>query len=259
MPFEIRSFFEFKDIPALREIRSTREMLLGSMDVYEIFGTIILADEGYNASICGTSAGIEGFIADAETILDTTITGNVTQHCERPFRRREVKIKAEIVSLRRTVDRSFGTGKRATSSEWNLLLRDPEVFVLDARNDYEFTSGTFAGAVNPQTVKFSELPAFVAGNLDPDRHRKVAMFCTGGIRCEKFAPYLIEQGFEEVYQLDGGILRYLDETDPENSLWQGECFVFDTRTTLDTRLEKGTLPDNSPRSAVNDVRCVDRS
>jgi len=134
-------------------------------------------------------------------------------------------------------------------AEWNEIISDPTTFVLDTRNDYEFKTGSFAGAVNPETSKFSELPEFVEKHLDPERHKRIAMFCTGGIRCEKFAPYLKERGFEEVYQLRGGILKYLETMPLEESRWQGECFVFDDRVTVNSNLEKGSSADMSQDKA----------
>ena len=170
-------------------------------------------------------------------------------HDAAPFRKIDVKIKPEIVTLKRPVDMSLGAGTHVSADAWNELISDPETFVLDTRNHYEFDTGTFANAVDPNTTKFSELPDFVEGNLDPEKHKRIAMFCTGGIRCEKFAPYLKGVGFEEVYQLDGGILKYLEVVAPEESLWQGECFVFDERVSIDHQLQKGEAPDHSQRHA----------
>ena len=140
-----------------------------------------------------------------------------------------MRVKPEIVTLKRTVDLDLSEGTKVSPAEWNEIISDEDVYVLDTRNEYEVEFGTFAGAVDPKTRKFSDLPQFVAENLDPAKHRRVAMFCTGGIRCEKFAPYMKGLGFEEVYQLEGGILRYLEEVPADESLWQGECFVFDGR------------------------------
>jgi len=123
--------------------------------------------------------------------------------------------------------------------DWNALISDPEVVLIDTRNDYEFTVGTFKNAINPNTESFREFPAYIKQNLNPDQHKKVAMFCTGGIRCEKSTAYLKEQGFEEVYHLKGGILKYLEVVPEEHTLWQGECFVFDDRITVNHQLEKG--------------------
>ena len=149
------------------------------------------------------------------------------------------------MTLKKSVDVSKGEGTHVGATEWNELISDPEVVVIDTRNDYEFRNGTFKRAINPETEKFSDLPKFVAENLDPNVHQKVAMFCTGGIRCEKFVPYVKALGFKEVFQLDGGILRYLEEVPKEASLFEGECFVFDGRRTVDETLRKGIGPDYS--------------
>jgi UPF0176 protein len=244
---EIIAFYEFKDVASLGPLEALKPRLKAAMTQHDIHGTIILADEGYNGMVCGVSTAVSGFIEEAERLFDTTLKVKRSFHEASPFRRVEVKIKPEIVSLRRAVDISLGEGTHVSPAEWNDIITDPETFVLDTRNDYEYETGTFRGAVNPHTTKFSELPKFVADNLDPRRHRRVAMFCTGGIRCEKFAPYMKQLGFEEVYQLDGGILRYLETVPQEISLWEGECFVFDERVSVDHQLSKGESEDRSQR------------
>ena len=165
---------------------------------HSVFGTILLAVEGFNASLCGESENVERFIASAELILETKIVHKSSFHSERPFRKHEVRIKKEIVTLKKAVDISMGAGTQVKPVDWNAVISDPEIVLLDARNHYEHKNGSFQGAINPNTDKFSELPQFVAENLDPTRHKKVAMYCTGGIRCEKFAPYMKGLGFAEV-------------------------------------------------------------
>lgn len=241
-PFKIVTFYEFKP---LGDLPARRARLIAAMRAHSILGTIILAAEGFNSTVAGAPGEITRFVAAAEEILETKIVAKSSAHDVSPFRRIHVKIKPEIVTLRRAVDLRRGAGTHVAPEKWNELLRDEEVFVLDTRNDYEFRIGTFDRAVNPQTEKFSDLPQFVAENLDPARHRKVAMFCTGGIRCEKFAPYLKEQGFAEVYQLEGGILKYLETVPAAESLWRGECYVFDRRVALDAGLEAGSAEDLS--------------
>ena len=130
-------------------------------------------------------------------------------------------------------------GTYVEPKNWNALIEDPEVLLIDTRNDYEYGIGTFRGAIDPHTTTFREFPAWVREHLDPSRHKKVAMFCTGGIRCEKSTAYLKSLGFDHVYHLRGGILNYLERVDPEQSLWEGDCFVFDNRVAVDHRLEKG--------------------
>ncbi|HEY2846887.1 MAG TPA: rhodanese-like domain-containing protein [Pyrinomonadaceae bacterium] len=243
--FQIICFYRFCTMPdGLVELRGQLRSLMRGLNVK---GTIILAEEGFNAAICGPQGRIAKFLTEAEQLFGTSIDYRSSLHERMPFRRVDVKIKPEIVTLKRDVVVTESNGTHVEPADWNRLISDPETFVLDARNDYEFRTGTFRGAVNPKTTKFSELPDWVAENLDPERHKRVAMFCTGGIRCEKLAPYLQQLGFEEVHQLKGGILRYLESTSQDESLWEGECFVFDDRVTLDNSLSKGTEPDHSQR------------
>ena len=223
-----------------------------AMAEHSIKGTVILAEEGFNATVSGEPADVARFVRVAEVILDTTLDYKSSLHNAAPFRKIDVKIKPEIVTLKKSVDISKGEGTHVEAAFWNELITDPSVVVLDTRNDYEYRNGTFPGALNPGTEKYSDLPEFVDANLDPLEHPKVAMFCTGGIRCEKFAPYLKELGFE-VFQLRGGILRYLEETPTQESLWEGECFVFDDRRTVDENLQKGIGPDYSQTNALSEA------
>jgi len=242
MKYQVITFYEFKDLSNLDAIK---ESLLSAMEKYSVFGTIIIANEGYNSTVCGAPAKIEKFIAVAEKIFDTGLEYKSSYHEETTFQRRKVKIKREIVTLRKNVDIKSGAGTHVGSKKWNKLINDPETIVLDARNDYEYRVGTFKSAINPETDSFTELPDFVEKHFDPAKHRKIAMFCTGGIRCEKFAPYMKEKGFEEIYQLKGGILKYIEETPEPESLWEGECFVFDERISVDKNLRKGGAKDLS--------------
>lgn len=244
---QIVAFYEFKDLSAVGDLIEIKERLKELLQELGVRGTIILANEGFNGMVCGLADEIAVFIKRAAEILDTNLSVKSSFFTKAPFRKIDVKIKPEIVTLKKPVDISMGRGTHVTSREWNKLISDPNTVVLDTRNDYEYKTGTFKGAINPGTNKFSELPAFVAENLDPDK--RVAMFCTGGIRCEKFAPYLKQIGFKEVFQLDGGILKYLEETSVEEMLWDGECFVFDERITVDKHLQKGNCPDHSQRHA----------
>ena len=240
--FQIITFYEFKPLANLPELRSQlRDAMLSNF----IKGTIILAGEGFNSTVCGRPENIVQFVAAAEEILETKLDLKSSFYETMPFRRVDVKIKPEIVTLKKRVDLKNGAGTHVNPADWNKVIGQDDVIVLDTRNDYEYKNGSFRNAINPQTRKFSDLPRFVAENLDPKTHKKVAMFCTGGIRCEKFAPYMKQLGFEEVYQLEGGILKYLEITRPEDSLWEGECFVFDDRITVNENLEKGAGPDHS--------------
>ena len=243
--YQIITFYEFKDLTQLRPVAESKELVRETMERTGVRGTVILADEGFNSTVCGDRAALEQFVSELETIFATKLVYKTSFHEAMPLRKIDVKIRPEIVSLRQQVDMSLGAGTHVSSAEWNELIERDDVVVLDTRNDYEYKNGTFQGAINPKTTKFSELPEFVERNADAFAGKKIAMFCTGGIRCEKFAPYLISKGFEEVFQLDGGILRYLEEIDPAESRWEGECFVFDERRTVDERLQKGIGPDYS--------------
>jgi len=253
MSVQIISFYNFRIFDPEHLVRM-KPALRDTMKNNSIKGTIILAEEGFNGSVSGEPTDIECFVPVVEGILEAKLDYKSSFHAESPFRKIDVKIKPEIVTLKKKVNISKGVGTHVGPKAWNEIISDPSVVVLDARNDYEFKNGTFKRALNPGTEKFSDLPAFVAENLDPNIHQRVAMFCTGGIRCEKFAPYMKELGFKEVFQLDGGILRYLEETAGDESLWQGECFVFDDRRTVDRKLEKGVEPDHSQkkRSSVTE-------
>ena len=242
--FRIITFYEFRrmDVERLPELKYAVKQFMAARSIR---GTLILAEEGFNATVCGKPDDVELFVKAVEALLDTRLVLKSSYHAECPFRKMDVKIKPEIVTLKQAVDVAAGDGTHVPATQWNDLISDPDVVVLDTRNDYEFMNGTFERAINPRTEKFSDLPRFVAENLDPERHTKVAMFCTGGIRCEKFAPYMKQLGFKEVFQLEGGILRYLEEVPAEESLWRGECFVFDDRRTVDEELKKGIGPDYS--------------
>jgi UPF0176 protein len=247
--FQIISFYNFKPLGGQEALAALKVRLRQALLDHNVCGTIIIATEGFNASLCGRRERIGPFLREIETTLETSIEPKSSFHDRSPFRKHEVKIKPEIVTLKRRVDISLGAGTHVDAKEWNSLISDPEVLVLDTRNDYEYRSGTFKNAVNPETSKFSELPEFIERQLDPNVHRKVAMFCTGGIRCEKFAPFMRAKGFSEVYQLRGGILKYLEEVPADEQLWEGECFVFDERVTLNEQLEIGSGEDLSQRHA----------
>ena len=203
-------------------------------------GTLIVAGEGINGTIAGSRTAIDQihqFLLDAGF---DRMEYKESSSSERPFRRMKVKLKKEIVTMGvEGIDPRRVVGTYIQPKDWNALIADPDVIVVDTRNDYEFEIGTFKRALNPNTESFREFPQYVKDNLDPKQHKKVAMFCTGGIRCEKSTAYLKEQGFEEVYHLQGGILKYLEEVPESESLWEGECFVFDERVAVNHQLEKG--------------------
>ncbi len=241
--FQIITFYEFKRLENLPEIKAK---LKSAMDEFSIKGTILIAQEGFNSTISGLPEDTEKFVEILEETFDTKINYKISYHSERPFLKAKVRIKQEIVSLRKKVEIEKGIGTHAKPAEWNKIISDENTLILDTRNDYEVEIGTFKGAVNPKIEKFSDLPEFVAENFNPNKHKRVAMFCTGGIRCEKFAPLMVEMGFEEVFQLDGGILKYLEEIPESESLWEGECFVFDDRIAVDKNLQGGKTEDLRP-------------
>ena len=227
---------------ALPDFEDLRQPLLDLMIDSEVKGTLLLASEGINGTIAGSRAGIDRVLAWLQR--DARFTGLEAKESfvdEMPFYRTKVKLKREIVTMGvDNIDPNDIVGTYVEPRDWNALISDPDVLVLDTRNDYEVEIGSFEHAVNPKTASFRELPDYVAEHLDSTVHKKVAMFCTGGIRCEKSTAFLKQQGFDEVYHLKGGILKYLEEIPVDQSLWQGECFVFDNRVTVDHSLKSGS-------------------
>ena len=238
-PVIVAALYKFVALPDYRELR---EPLLDVCLNACVKGTLLLATEGINGTIAGSRLAIDKVLA----YLKSDARFNDIDHkesldSELPFYRMKVKLKKEIVTMgREGIDPKILVGHYVEPQDWNALITDPEVTVIDTRNHYECDIGSFEGAINPQTTTFKEMPAFVDQQLDPAKHKKVAMFCTGGIRCEKSTAYLLEQGFDEVYHLKGGILKYLEEVPEEKSLWQGECFVFDNRVAVDHDLNVGS-------------------
>ena len=224
----------------LEDFQQLRAPLLAKMEEEGIKGTLLLASEGVNGTVSGTRQGIDNLVAwlNADTRINP-ISTKESLHEEQPFYRTKVKLKREIVTMGvEGIDPRETVGTYVKPSDWNALISDPDVFVVDTRNDYEIDIGTFKNAVDPNTKTFREFPQYVKENMDPKKHKKVAMFCTGGIRCEKSTAYMKEQGFEEVYHLEGGILQYLEDVPKEESLWEGDCFVFDNRVAVNHDLQK---------------------
>jgi UPF0176 protein len=225
----------------LEDFHALRGPLLDACQAAGTRGTLLLAREGINGTIAGTREGVDRVLAYLRAdprLADLEHKESLDDHM--PFYRMKVKLKKEIVTMGISgIDPNRAVGTYVKPSDWNALLSDPEVLLIDTRNEYEYAIGTFRGAIDPHTTTFREFPAFVRGQLDPRRHKKVAMFCTGGIRCEKASAFMLQEGFEEVYHLQGGILKYLEEVAEEESLWQGECFVFDNRVAVNHHLEKG--------------------
>jgi UPF0176 protein len=226
----------------LDDYREMREPLLDTCLEAGTRGTLLLAREGINGTIAGSREGIDRVLAWLRAdprLADLEHKESFDDH--QPFYRMKVKLKREIVTMGVPgVDPNRRAGTYVKPRDWNALVNDPDVLLLDTRNDYEVDIGTFEGAVDPRTVNFREFPEYVRRNLDPARHRKVAMFCTGGIRCEKASAFMLNEGFEEVYHLEGGILKYLEEVPESESTWRGECFVFDNRVAVDHQLRKGS-------------------
>ncbi len=207
----------------------------------EIRGTLLIATEGINGTVAGTRDGIDRMLAHLRSLPGLDGLEHKESFVDKqPFFRMKVKRKKEIVTLGVDgVDPSREVGRYVRPQDWNALISEPDVVLVDTRNDYEVDIGTFEGALNPQTASFREFPDWVKANLDPAKHKRVAMFCTGGIRCEKSTALLLKAGFEEVYHLQGGILKYFEETPAEDSKWRGECFVFDNRVAVNHQLQRG--------------------
>ncbi len=206
-----------------------------------ILGTLLIAREGINGTIAGSRDGIDAILAYIRAIKGLEKLEHKESTADtQPFYRLKVRIKKEIVTIGiEDVDPTETVGTYVDPKDWNNVISDPDTVVLDTRNGYEIAIGTFKGAVDPQTESFRQFPDYVGKNLAPEKNKKVAMFCTGGIRCEKASAYMKKLGFEEVYHLKGGILKYLEEVPREQSLWQGDCFVFDQRVSVRHGLEIG--------------------
>ncbi len=218
-----------------------REKLLEILESNDIRGTLILAEEGINGTVSGTRESIDALYHWFKSHPELSgVKAKESFHDVQPFYRTKVKLKKEIVTMGvEGIDPKEVVGTYVKPADWNALISDPDVVLVDTRNDYEYQIGSFKGAINPNTESFREFPAYVKDNLDPKKQKKVAMFCTGGIRCEKSTAYLKEQGFDEVYHLEGGILKYLEEVPAETSLWDGQCFVFDNRVSVGHELQVG--------------------
>ena len=236
--YVVAALYKFADLP---DFEAMIPPLKALCDANKVKGTLLLAHEGVNGTIAGSREGIDAvvkYLGDDKRLEGLEYKESFAT--EQPFYRMKVRPKKEIVTLGVPgVDPNKKVGTYVLPEDWNDLISDPDVIVLDTRNDYEYGIGTFKGALNPNTETFRQFPDFVTKNLDPKKHKKVAMFCTGGIRCEKASSYMLEQGFEEVYHLQGGILKYLEKIKTDESLWDGECFVFDNRVSIKHGLEEG--------------------
>jgi UPF0176 protein len=237
-PVIVLALYHFTTLVDYADVREKQQVFC---DEHGIKGSLLLAYEGINGTVAGSRESLDAllrFLAEDERFKG--LESKESTASSMPFYRMKVKLKKEIVTLGVDgVDPNVCVGTYVRPQDWNAIISDPEVLVLDTRNDYEYEIGTFKGAIDPHTDTFREFPEYVAKHCDPKQHKKVAMFCTGGIRCEKASSFMLQQGFEEVFHLKGGILKYLEEVDAEESLWEGECFVFDERVAVKHGLEQG--------------------
>ena len=236
-PFVVSAFYKFVSVTDVQELLDRIQPVCWDNGMR---GSILLAGEGINGTIAGTREATDATFAWLRAdprFEDVAVRESIAP--QMPFHRMKVRLKNEIVSLRKPVDPTTVVGTYVDPGDWNRVITDPDVLVIDTRNDEEIRLGTFAGALNPGTASFSDFPAFVA-TLDPGTTPRIAMFCTGGIRCEKASSYLLAHGFPEVMHLRGGILNYLEAVPTHESLWIGECFVFDERVSVVHGLEPGS-------------------
>ena len=238
--FLTAAFYKFVDLP---DYETRKPALLAFCEQHGVKGLILLAREGINSTIAGPAEGVRAVLAylRADPLL-ADLQHKESWSDKAPFYRMKVRLKKEIVTMHVDgISPTHMAGTYVKPQDWNALISDPDVVVIDTRNDYEVEIGTFKGAIDPHIKSFSELPGWVAQSeqLRAEKKPKVAMFCTGGIRCEKSTAYMRTLGFDEVYHLEGGILKYLETVSPEQSLWQGECFVFDERVSVGHGLVPG--------------------
>ncbi|WP_158942818.1 rhodanese-related sulfurtransferase [Granulicella sp. S190] len=230
MNYKIAAFYRFVPVSAPKALR---EQLRATFSDTDLRGTLLIAGEGINGTMSGSPASIDRLVdllAEKVGLERTEVKFSFSD--EPPFKRLKFRIKSEIIAFRKAQVDPTQSGEYVQPQEWNALIADPEVLLLDTRNRYETDLGTFTGATAPGIDTFSDFVTYVQENLDPARHRKVAMFCTGGIRCEKASAFMLQEGFDEIYHLKGGILKYLEEIPEQSSQWQGECYLFDNRTSV---------------------------
>ncbi|MEA2897484.1 MAG: hypothetical protein QOJ84_3099 [Bradyrhizobium sp.] len=235
MPITVAAFYQFAALPDFRWLREPLRAICADR---ALKGSVLLAHEGINGTLAGSADAIDALIAE---LRDGELFGGRLDNLElkfsrasaMPFARLKIRLKKEIVTLGdRATDPTRAVGIHVDAADWNELIAAPDTLVIDTRNAFEVAMGSFAGAVDPGIKSFGQFKDFAARSLDPSKHRKIAMFCTGGIRCEKASSYLLSRGFAEVYHLKGGILKYLEAVPESESRWRGECFVFDERGAL---------------------------
>jgi UPF0176 protein len=248
MPLKVAAFYQFAALPDFRELREPLRAVCAGL---RLKGSILLAHEGINGTIAGGSNAIDALVEELQSgalfggRLDN-LELKFSQAAAMPFARLKIRLKKEIVTLGdAAVDPTRQVGTYVAPADWNALISAPDTLVIDTRNAFEVAMGTFEGAVDPGILSFGQFKEFAAQHLDPARHPKIAMFCTGGIRCEKASAYLLAQGFSQVYHLKGGILRYLEDMPREQSRWRGECFVFDERVALGHGLQERPSSEGS--------------
>ncbi|MWB76529.1 rhodanese-related sulfurtransferase [Pseudooceanicola sp. 216_PA32_1] len=236
--FTVAALYHFTRFP---DPAGLRQPLLDLCLAQGVTGTLLLAQEGINGTIAGPRAGIDAILAHIRALPGCDgLEHKESTASTRPFARMKVRLKREIVTMGQPdVDPRARVGHYVDPSDWNALIRSPDVAVIDTRNDYEVAIGTFEGAVDPQTASFRDFPAWWEANRERFHNKRIAMFCTGGIRCEKSTNWLLGQGVEEVYHLKGGILKYLEDVPEAESAWRGECFVFDGRVSVGHGLREG--------------------
>ena len=232
----VAALYQFKEVSNAAELQ---QRLLDLVNSIHLCGTLIVASEGINGTVAGDRAAIDAVYQFLLSEGFNAMEYKESFSSEKPFRKMKIKLKQEIVTLGVEVKPRDLVGHYLDPKQWNELLERDDVILVDTRNDYEYKAGTFKGAIDPKTESFREFPDYVKQNLEQHKDKKIAMFCTGGIRCEKSTSLLLQQGFNEVYHLKGGILKYLEETPAEESLWEGECFVFDGRTAVTHGVEEG--------------------
>ena len=236
--FTIFSFYQFRK---LRNLFLLKKFFEEFCYFQKLRGTILLAPEGINGALAGLSYSLKLFEKKIYSKGFNNLEVKYSQHKYMPFNRLKIKFKKEIVTFRlKFLDPEHKTGKHIKVNNWNALIKDKDALVIDVRNDFEFKLGTFQGAINPHTKNFTEFKKYVDRELTNYKQKKIAMFCTGGIRCEKASSYMISQGFRDVNQLKGGILKYLEDMPKNHSIWNGECFVFDNRVSVQNELKEGT-------------------
>lgn len=242
MSYKVAAFYQFVALP---DFENLREPLRNMCVALDIRGIILLAAEGINGTVAGGDAAIDALMNQLQhgALFNGRLDNlelKFSTAANMPFNRMKVRLKKEIVRLGDPeTDPNAQVGTYVDAADWNDLIKREDVLLLDTRNAFEVEMGTFEGAIDPKITRFGEFPEFAGKSLDPDKHKKIAMFCTGGIRCEKASSYLLSQGFKEVYHLKGGILKYLEEVPEEESLWEGACFVFDERVSVVHGLAEG--------------------